>query len=163
MLKTAIRRSFVFPQPETRSQNRISIGGLAEMAGIQRFSSQVIDYAERLSGMADAAEGKHQQTNSKMTRWVLLPASGAALYALVRSDFFSRRAKDVMGEAKTRASELPDDLMARVKQSGQRSSAQNGSQRRTGTGASRTRSSSARRTSSSRKRSSARKTASASR
>jgi hypothetical protein len=132
------------------------------MAGIQRFSSQVIDYAERLSEMADAAEGKHQQTNSKMSRWVLLPASGAALYALVRSDFFSQRAKDVMGEAKTLASELPDDLMARVKQSGQRTSSQNGSQRPS-TGTSRTRSSSARRTSSSRKRSSARKTASASR
>jgi hypothetical protein len=133
------------------------------MAGIQRFSSQVIDYAERLSEMADAAEGKHQQTNSKMSRWVLLPASGAALYALVRSDFFSQRAKDVMGEAKTLASELPDDLMARVKQSGQRTSSQNGSQRRTGTGTSRTRSNSAGGTSSSRKRSSARKTASASR
>jgi hypothetical protein len=126
------------------------------MAGIQRFSSQVIDYAERLSGMADAAEGKHHHADSKMTRWVLLPASGAALYALVRSDFFSQRAKDVMGEAKTLASELPDDLMARVKQSSQRTSSQNGSRR---TGTSRTRSSSAR---SSRTRS-VRKTASASR
>jgi hypothetical protein len=133
------------------------------MAGIQRFSSQVIDYAERLSEMADAAEGKHHQANGKMTRWVLLPASGAALYALVKSDFFSRRAKDVVGDAKTFASELPDDLMARVRQSGQRTSSRNGSQRRTGTGASRTGRSSARRPNSSRKRSSARKTTAASR
>ena len=86
------------------------------MASIQKLSTQVIDYAERLSGMADAAEGKRQQDNGKVTRWVLLPASGAALYALIRSDFFSRGAKGVVDEAKTRASELPDDLMTRVRQ-----------------------------------------------
>jgi hypothetical protein len=131
------------------------------MASIQKLSTQVIDYAERLSGMADAAGGRHQQTNGKMTRWVLLPASGAALYALVRSDFFSRRAKDVVGEAKTRASELPDDLMARVRQSGQRASTQ--SQRRTSNGRSASKTTSARKTGSSRKRSSARRTSSRSR
>lgn len=133
------------------------------MAGIQRLSSQVIDYAKRLSEMADAAEGKHQQTNTKMTRWVLLPASGAALYALVRSDYFSRRAKDVVGEAKTKAAELPDDLMARVRQSTQQPPSKNVPQRRTGTGTSRTRSGATRKRTSPRKRTSARKTASAAR
>ena len=50
------------------------------MAGIQRLSSHVIDYAERLSNMADAAEGKHQRGGT-MGRWLVLPASGAAVYA----------------------------------------------------------------------------------
>ena len=97
------------------------------MAGIQKFSAQVIDYAERLSGMADAAEGKGSRRDRKVRRWVVLPASGAALLALVRSDFFSRQAKEVMDEAKTRASELPDDLMSRVRQTADELSSDNGS------------------------------------
>jgi hypothetical protein len=133
------------------------------MASIQKLSTKMIDYAERVSDMADAAEGRHQQTNGNMTRWLLLPASGAALYALVRSDFFSRRAKDVVGEAKTRASELPDDLMARVRQSGQRASTQSRTQRRSSNGTSAKRTTPARKTGSSRKRSSARRTSSRSR
>ena len=139
------------------------------MAGIQKFSSQVIDYAERLSGMADAAEGKHQRANGKMAQWLLLPASGAALYALFKSDFFSRQAKGVMDEARTRASDLPDDLMTRVRQNTGRGSRQNGSQRRStsATTARRTNSArttgSARKTSSPRKRGSTRRTTSTSR
>jgi hypothetical protein len=86
------------------------------MAAIPKFSAQVIDYAERLSGMADAAEGRRPRSGGAIRRWVALPASGAALYALVKSDFFSRQAKDVIDEAKTRASELPDDLVARVRE-----------------------------------------------
>jgi hypothetical protein len=102
------------------------------MSGIHRFSSQVIDYAERLSDMADAAEGKHRHRGGGTTRWLLLPASGAALYALLRSDSFSRQAKEVVDEAKTRASELPDDLVTRVRQTAGRtarrtSAARNGS------------------------------------
>jgi hypothetical protein len=99
------------------------------MASIQRFSSQVIDYAERLSEMADAAEGKHQQRTGRTTRWLLLPASGAALYALLKSDTFSRQAKGVMDEAKARASELPEDLLARVRQTAEQTSSQNGGRR----------------------------------
>ena len=95
------------------------------MAGIQRLSSQVIDYAERVALMADAAEGKGRN-RGRMTRWLLLPASGAALYALVRSDSFSRQAKEVVDEAKTRATELPDDLVARVRQTNARTSSGNG-------------------------------------
>ena len=97
------------------------------MSGIHTFSSQVIDYAERLSDMADAAEGKHRHRRRATTRWLLLPASGAALYALLRSDSFSRQAKEVVDEAKTRASELPDDLVSRVRQTaGRTSAARNG-------------------------------------
>jgi hypothetical protein len=99
------------------------------MASIQKFSSQVIDYAERLSEMADAAEGKHPQRTGRTSRWLLLPASGAAVYALLKSDTFSRQAKGVMDEAKARASELPDDLLSRVRQTSVESSSQNGGQR----------------------------------
>jgi hypothetical protein len=95
------------------------------MAAIQRLSAQVIDYAERLSGMADVAEGKDRRRGS-MRRWIALPASGAALYAVVRSDFFSRQAKDVFDEAKSRASDLPDDLMTRIRETVEEPSTGNG-------------------------------------
>jgi hypothetical protein len=84
------------------------------MASIHKLSSQVIDYAERMSAMADAAKGK-RQARGTLRRWLLLPASGAALYAVVRSESFSRGAKGVVDEAKTKASELPEDLVARVR------------------------------------------------
>ncbi len=95
------------------------------MAAIQKLSAQVIDYAERLSGMADVAEGKHRRRAS-VRRWIALPASGAALYALVRSDFFSRQARDVFDEAKSRASELPDDLVTRIRETVEEPQAGNG-------------------------------------
>jgi hypothetical protein len=37
------------------------------------------------------------------TRWFVLPALGAGLYALVRSEFFTRHAKGVVEEARTAA------------------------------------------------------------
>jgi hypothetical protein len=96
------------------------------MAVIQKFSANVIDYAERLSGMADVAEGKKERRRGSMRRWIALPASGAALYALVRSDFFSRQAKDVFDEAKSRASDLPDDLVKRIRETVEEPSTGNG-------------------------------------
>jgi hypothetical protein len=136
------------------------------MGTIQKLSSQVIDYAERVSEMADAAQGKHHQRTGPTTRWLLLPASGAALYALVKSDAFSRPAKEVMDEAKARASELPDDLLGMVRQSTSGSSP-NGSG--TGSSASTPRSSARkssatrRKTSGTRRRTSTRKTAASTR
>jgi len=99
------------------------------MSTVHKFSERVIDYAERLSGMADAAEGRRRHQRGKM-RWVLLPAAGAGLYAFARSDFFSRQAKEVVSEAKTVASELPDDLVARVREAAQPTSSGNGAARR---------------------------------
>ncbi len=96
------------------------------MNGIHKFSAQVIDYAERLSDVADAAQGKNHRQAASGKRWLLLPASGAALYAIVKSDSFSRQAKDVMGDAKTRAAELPEELIGLVRQT-TRSTSQNGS------------------------------------
>lgn len=94
------------------------------MKGIHKFSAQVIDYAERLADVADAAQGKNHQRAGSTTRWLLLPASGAALYALVKSDSFSRQAKDVMDDAKTRAAELPEELLGLVRQTTERSPTQ---------------------------------------
>ena len=91
------------------------------MNGIHKFSAHVIDYAERLSDVADAAQGKNHRQAGSAKRWLLLPASGAALYAIVKSDSFSRQAKDVMGDAKTRAAELPEDLIGLVRQTTDRS------------------------------------------
>jgi hypothetical protein len=129
------------------------------MASVHKLSSRVIDYAERANAMADAAQGKRQH-RGRMTRWLLLPASGAALYALVRSDGFSRQAKTVVDEAKNKASDLPEDLVARVRDAAKPSTAgRNGS-----SGSARSGATSKRRTTSSRRKSSSsRKTASSSR
>jgi len=89
------------------------------MGTIQKLSSQVIDYAERVSDMADAAQGKHHQRTGLTTRWLLLPASGAALYALVKSDAFSRPAKEVMDEAKARRrAAVPGTMVERALREG---------------------------------------------
>lgn len=104
------------------------------MSGVHRFSDHVIEYAERLSDVADAAEGKRRRDGG-VSRLLVLPAAGAAVYALVKSDFFSRQAKRAVGEARSFAAELPDDLMARVQQTtaGAASSSGNGSSRRSST------------------------------
>jgi hypothetical protein len=120
------------------------------MGSIQRFSDTVIEYAERLSNVADAAAGKRAPGNRNggavtTTRWLFLPAAGAGLYALVKSDFFTRQAKEVMGDAKARASDLPTDLMNAVRQSSQKPTQQRSSAtQRSGTQRSRSRSGSQR-------------------
>lgn len=129
------------------------------MASIQKFSDQVIDYAERLSNMADAAEGKSRRGAATGARWLILPAAGAGLFALVKSEFITRQAKGVMEEAKTRASDLPEDLLSHVRQTAQKSGP-NGTQRSRQTSSARTTSAS-RRAGSARKRRSTPKTSSA--
>jgi hypothetical protein len=99
---------------------------LSTMADIHRLSEQVIDYAERAANVADAAKGKGKG-NGVGVRWLILPAAGAALYAFIKSEFASRGAKVVADEAKTRASELPDDLMNAVRQTPQKTSPQKSS------------------------------------
>jgi hypothetical protein len=115
------------------------------MADVHRFSEHVIDLAERLSDVADAAQGKRNRRGSVVRRWLLLPAAGAGLYALIKSDSVSRQAKEVMGEAKTRASELPDELLRRVRTTSSQPASGNGGQRRGQTRSTR-RTSSARKT-----------------
>jgi hypothetical protein len=96
------------------------------MANVHKFSKRVIDLAERLEDVADAANGKGIRRGSFGTRWLILPAAGAGLYALATNSSFSRQAMGVVDQAKVRASELPDDLLSRVRQSSR------GTTRRTG-------------------------------
>ena len=72
------------------------------MADINKFSEQVIDLAERLANVADAAKGKDTHTTRPRARWLLLPAAGAGIYAPT-SRAFTRQAKTVVEEAKARA------------------------------------------------------------
>jgi hypothetical protein len=125
------------------------------MADISRFSEHVIDLAERLADVSDAANGKGIRRGSMGTRWLLLPAAGAGIYALATSGAFTRHAKGVMGQAKTRASELPDDLLNRVQQTSQTSAGRGDSRSRRKAGSTR-KTGSARKTSSARKSSSRR-------
>ena len=97
------------------------------MNGIHKFSAQVIDYAERLSDVADAAQGKNHRQVARRSAGCSFPPPGALLHAIVRSDSFSRQAKDVMDDAKTRAAELPEELIELVRQTTDRSTSQNGS------------------------------------
>jgi hypothetical protein len=98
------------------------------MSAIYKFSERVIDFAERLEDVADAAQGKGRRKGGLGTRWLILPAAGAGLYALATNGSFTRQAKDVMDQAKTRASELPDDLMSRIRQTPSRSTSSGGGQ-----------------------------------
>jgi hypothetical protein len=85
-----------------------------KMADIRKFSERTIDLAERLADVADAVEGKNSRRDGMRAKWLILPAAGAGLYALVTSGFFTRQAKEVLDGAKSRASELPDDLARRT-------------------------------------------------
>jgi len=100
------------------------------VADIYRFSERVIDLAERLEDVADAAKGKGNRKGSLGTRWLLLPAAGAGLYALATSGSFSRQAKGVMNQAKTRATDLPDELLGRIQQTSRKSTSTSGGQGR---------------------------------
>jgi hypothetical protein len=124
------------------------------MADAHKLSERMIDMARRFEDVVDAAEGKGSRGSGGIgTKWLLLPAAGAGLYALMTSNSVGRRAKGVFDQAKNRASELPDDLMNRVRQTSQtEGSAGNGGTAR--------RSSSARRSNSRRKTGSARKSTS---
>ena len=53
------------------------------MADVHKLSERVIDLAERSSAVADAAQGKGVRRRGVPTRWILLPAAGAGLYALM--------------------------------------------------------------------------------
>jgi hypothetical protein len=111
--------------------------------GVHKFSEQVIDLAERLADVADAANGKGIRKGGT-ARWLILPAAGAGLYALAASGSLTRHAKGVANQAKERASDLPDDLMGLVRQAARTSSSRkstsnssNGRRRRTTSSAAR--------------------------
>jgi hypothetical protein len=92
------------------------------VGSIYKFSERVIDLAERLEDVADAAQGKGNRKGRLASRWLILPAAGAGLYALATNGTFSRQAKGVMNQAKARATDLPDDLLSRIRQTSSRKS-----------------------------------------
>jgi hypothetical protein len=86
------------------------------MADIYKFSDRIVDMGERLADVADAVRGKGNRNGMGGRRWLLLPAAGAGLFALGASGSFRRQAKEVIDQAKERASDLPEDLAGRVQQ-----------------------------------------------
>jgi hypothetical protein len=124
------------------------------MADAHKLSERMIDMARRFEDVVDAAEGKGNRGSRGIgTKWLLLPAAGAGLYALMTSNVVGRHAKGVLDQAKNRAAELPDDLMNRVRQTSQTQGARSN-------GGTTRRRSSPRRSNSTRKGSSARKSTS---
>jgi hypothetical protein len=88
------------------------------MANVNKFSEQLIDVAERFADVVDATQGKGARKGGIGARWLILPAAGAAAYALVTSgSSLARQTRGLMRRAKDRATDLPDaDLFARVKE-----------------------------------------------
>jgi hypothetical protein len=88
------------------------------MADVNRFSEGLIDAAERFADVVDAMQGKGARRGSADARWLILPAAGAAAYALATSSSnTARRTRGLMRRAKVRATELPDTvLFERVKE-----------------------------------------------
>jgi len=86
------------------------------MADIYKFSDRIVDLGERLAAVADAVQGNGHRKGWSGTRWLILPAAGAGLFALGASSSFTRQAKSVLNQAKERASDLPEDLAGRVQQ-----------------------------------------------
>jgi hypothetical protein len=93
----------------------IEEGVAGPMADIHKVSKRVVDVAERIADVADAARGRKSRRIGAM-RWVLVAAAGAAAYAAAKSGSKApARAKDGAREAKERAREQPDlDLLGRV-------------------------------------------------
>jgi hypothetical protein len=126
------------------------------MADVSRFSERLIDLAERFADVVDAAEGRGGRKTWNGTRWLVLPAAGAAVYALATSSSsMARQTRGFLKRARDRATDLPDaDLFDRVKEvtglEEERSST--GGQRRKSTGRSQARTRSTTRTSKSQSR-----------
>jgi hypothetical protein len=88
------------------------------MADVNRFSEGLIDVAERFADVVDSAQGKGSRKAGHGARWLILPAAGAAVYALATSSSgMARQTRRLMRRAKDRATDLPDaDLIGRVKE-----------------------------------------------
>jgi hypothetical protein len=90
-----------------------------KMRDFNKMSEQAAEVAERVADVADAARGQGpRKSGGGGGRWLLLPAAGAAVYALAkRGPDVRRLANDLVGQVKERASEMPDlDLLGRVKE-----------------------------------------------
>ena len=88
------------------------------MADINRFSERLIDVSERFADAVDGAQGRGPRKSGVGARWLILPAAGAAAYALATSSSsLARHTRGLMRRAKDRATDLPDaELFGRVKE-----------------------------------------------
>jgi hypothetical protein len=88
------------------------------VAEVNRFSEGLIDVAERFADVVDSAQGHGPRKGGIGAKWLILPAAGAAAYALATSSSnVARQARKAMVRAKDRATDLPDaDLFGRVKE-----------------------------------------------
>jgi hypothetical protein len=88
------------------------------MADVNRFSESLIDVAERFAYVVDSAQGRGARKAGLGAKWLILPAAGAAAYALATSSSsVARQTRKLMLRAKDRATDLPDaDLFGRVKE-----------------------------------------------
>jgi hypothetical protein len=85
------------------------------MADFNKIVQQVGTVAERVADVSDAARGKGVKKSGGM-RWLIVPAAAAGVYIAAKSSTVGRSAKAFVGQAKDRASEMPDmDLLSRVK------------------------------------------------
>jgi hypothetical protein len=84
------------------------------MADMDRFSERLVDLAERLADVTDAAQGRGNRQGGIRARWFVVPAAAAGIYMLGASGSLRRQAGNVAKQAKDRAADLPDDLMSRV-------------------------------------------------
>jgi hypothetical protein len=89
------------------------------VADVNRFSEGLIDMAERFADVVESAQGKGaRKGGSSGAKWLVLPAVGAAAYALATSSSgLARGTRKLVSRAKDRAADLPDaDLLGRVKE-----------------------------------------------
>jgi hypothetical protein len=88
------------------------------VADINKFSEQLIDVSERFADAVDGAQGHGPRNSGPGARWLILPAAGAAVYALATSSSsLARKTRGLMRRAKDRATDMPDaDLFGRVKE-----------------------------------------------
>ncbi len=88
------------------------------MADINRVAERMIDVSERFADAVDGAQGRGPRQSGVGARWLILPAAGAAAYALATSSSsLARQTRGLMRRATDRAADLPEsDLMDRVKE-----------------------------------------------
>jgi hypothetical protein len=87
------------------------------MADMDRVSRRIVEFAERFADVNDAAQGRGKRLGRKIRpRWLVLPAAGAGLYALGTNGSFLGRAKRVASQAKDHATDLPDTLLTRARE-----------------------------------------------
>ena len=85
------------------------------MSTIDRVAERMLEAAERFADVTDAAQGRGRRGRGLRARWLVMSAAMAGVYLLGANRSFNRRARTVVGDAIDRASDLPEELMGRVR------------------------------------------------